>query len=169
MLRKHVIERLNATSGSVLEPNSIVNIEKSIFNWAVKMTKLAHDTPSWENRWFKERYKQKACSILFNLKEPRSELSSRIQSGEVSTKSIASLEPDELWPSGPYAVSKQILKNKAIAHDFTSGRAENYEGMYQCARCKSKKTTYYQLQTRSADEPMTTYVNCLNCNKRWKF
>jgi transcription elongation factor S-II len=45
---------------------------------------------------------------------------------------------------------------------------EDYTGMFQCGKCKSKKTTYYQMQTRSADEPMTTYVTCLGCNNRWK-
>ena len=40
---------------------------------------------------------------------------------------------------------------------------------YQCGRCHKRLCTYYQLQTRSADEPMTTFVTCLNCGKRWKF
>ena len=39
---------------------------------------------------------------------------------------------------------------------------------FTCGKCKSKACTYYQLQTRSADEPMTTYVSCLNCGKNWK-
>ena len=46
---------------------------------------------------------------------------------------------------------------------------EHFEGVFKCGRCKSKKTTYYQMQTRSADEPMTTFVTCLECEKRWKF
>jgi DNA-directed RNA polymerase subunit M/transcription elongation factor TFIIS len=42
------------------------------------------------------------------------------------------------------------------------------DGAFTCRRCKSKKTSYYQLQTRSADEPLTTFVECLNCENRWK-
>ena len=39
-----------------------------------------------------------------------------------------------------------------------------------CSSCKRKtKCDYYQMQTRSADEPMTTFVTCLECDKRWKF
>lgn len=30
------------------------------------------------------------------------------------------------------------------------------EGALQCGRCRSRNTEYYQKQTRSADEPMTT-------------
>jgi len=40
---------------------------------------------------------------------------------------------------------------------------------FTCGKCKQNKTTYYQLQTRSADEPMTTYVECITCGNRWKF
>ena len=39
---------------------------------------------------------------------------------------------------------------------------------YTCRKCGSKKCSYYQLQTRSADEPMTTYVTCIDCGTRWK-
>ena len=33
---------------------------------------------------------------------------------------------------------------------------------------KYTQCSYYQLQTRSADEPMTTFVTCINCGARWK-
>ena len=39
---------------------------------------------------------------------------------------------------------------------------------FKCGKCKKRETTYYQVQTRSADEPMTTFVTCLNCGNNWK-
>ena len=39
---------------------------------------------------------------------------------------------------------------------------------FTCRKCKSKKCTYYALQTRSSDEPMTIFVTCLDCGQRWK-
>ena len=41
-------------------------------------------------------------------------------------------------------------------------------GMYTCGRCKSTRTTNFQKQTRSADEPMTVFVKCKDCGKRWR-
>ena len=38
--------------------------------------------------------------------------------------------------------------------------------MFSCGKCKSKECTYTQLQTRSADEPMTTFVYCMACGNR---
>lgn len=29
---------------------------------------------------------------------------------------------------------------------------------FQCGKCKQRKVSYYQMQTRSADEPMTSIV-----------
>ena len=40
--------------------------------------------------------------------------------------------------------------------------------MFTCRKCKSKKCSYYELQTRSADEPSTIFVTCLECGKNWK-
>ena len=45
---------------------------------------------------------------------------------------------------------------------------QEHDGFFKCGKCKTYKTTYTQAQTRSADEPMTTFVLCLNCNNRWK-
>ena len=41
--------------------------------------------------------------------------------------------------------------------------------MFKCGKCKKRKCTYYQLQTRSADEPMTTFVRCVECGNQWSF
>ena len=40
--------------------------------------------------------------------------------------------------------------------------------MFTCRKCKSKKCTYYELQTRSADEPATIFVTCIDCGKNWR-
>ncbi|KAJ4822363.1 hypothetical protein Tsubulata_037824 [Turnera subulata] len=39
---------------------------------------------------------------------------------------------------------------------------------FKCGKCGKRETTYYQLQTRSADEPMTQYITCVSCQNRWK-
>lgn len=53
----------------------------------------------------------------------------------------------------------RLISKQDLVHD---------DGLFTCGKCKSKKTTYTQYQTRSADEPMTTYILCVNCGKRWK-
>ena len=64
---------------------------------------------------------------------------------------------------------KYLDKQKAEEDFMYSIGKENITDEYKCGRCGSNKTSYYELQTRSADEPMTTFVKCINCGNRWKF
>lgn len=60
---------------------------------------------------------------------------------------------------------REHMKNEAV-------RGQNQQAstdMFQCGKCRQRKCTYYQMQTRSADEPMTTFVQCVNCGNRWRF
>lgn len=76
-------------------------------------------------------------------------------------------------------LNKEILeRRKKLQEDhFNSRRTDwekkqkeslNIEGFYKCYRCNTKKTYYFQMQTRRADEGMTTFVSCLNCGNNWK-
>jgi DNA-directed RNA polymerase subunit M/transcription elongation factor TFIIS len=78
------------------------------------------------------------------------------------------MRPEDLWPDGPYAQKMEERIIKDLRKAYLAQEVKNQEGFFTCVRCKSKKTSYYQLQTRSADEPMTTFVTCLNCDRNWK-
>ena len=39
----------------------------------------------------------------------------------------------------------------------------------KCGKCGLRNCTYNQLQTRSADEPMTTFVMCNECGNRYTY
>lgn len=69
----------------------------------------------------------------------------------------------------------KLLRQKKEEESFNARRSDwdrlhntFVSGMYRCGKCKQNKTTYYQAQIRRADEPMTTFVICLNCNNNWK-
>ncbi len=42
------------------------------------------------------------------------------------------------------------------------------DSMLTCGKCGMSKTTSYEMQTRSADEPMTVFASCLCCGNRWR-
>ncbi len=64
------------------------------------------------------------------------------------------------WKAGCLCIS--ILKAGCVCEQATTDQ-------FQCGKCRQRETQYYQMQTRSADEPMTTFVTCVNCGNRWKF
>ena len=37
-----------------------------------------------------------------------------------------------------------------------------------CPRCRHHRAYFQQLQIRSADEPMTTFLKCVSCGVRWR-
>jgi DNA-directed RNA polymerase subunit M/transcription elongation factor TFIIS len=165
------------------------NCERSVYNWAVQETRNFQDDPSWENRLFRSRYKQKAFGLIQELERGQvvssslqvlegdrvalslsvvPQLVKRLQRKELDSKNLARYTADVLWPEGPYAKAAFALKSKDLAMEAAKAKEEDYSGLFKCGKCKSVKTTYYQMQTRSADEPMTTYVTCKGCGHKWK-
>jgi len=60
--------------------------------------------------------------------------------------------------------ARKNAMNESVAASDTQAETD----MFQCSNCKKRRCKYFQMQTRSSDEPMTTFVSCLNCGKRWK-
>lgn len=42
------------------------------------------------------------------------------------------------------------------------------KGIFKCTKCGKSETIFYQMQTRSADEGMSTFITCCNCGRRWR-
>lgn len=62
------------------------------------------------------------------------------------------------------AIQKENMNNAMVAQEEYS-----VSKTIQCGKCKQFNVKYTQAQTRSADEPMTTFCECMNCGTRWKF
>lgn len=168
-MRQFVINKLKEDLKD-LTPTMCEDLEKSLFN---KTVRVAKNSPSisctWKDPKFKHTYKQNwVCfkSMLYNTKNPK--LIQDIISNDINPKQVAHLTPEQAWPDGPWAQAVKIVKEKdakRVGHNLP----DDYKGAFQCSKCKSWRTTYYQMQTRSADEPMTTFATCHSCDKRWKF
>ncbi|KAG8650053.1 transcription elongation factor TFIIS [Manihot esculenta] len=113
--------------------------------------------------------KVKYRSIMFNMKDPNNpDLRKRVLLGEVKPERLITMTPEEMASAQRQRENNQI-KEKALFDCERGGPPKATTDQFKCGRCGQRKTTYYQMQTRSADEPMTTYVTCVNCNNHWKF
>jgi DNA-directed RNA polymerase subunit M/transcription elongation factor TFIIS len=140
------------------------NCERNVLNWTVSKV----PTSSWENPLFKKYYKMKAQWLLAEFRRG-TQLADRLKRKELESTKLAWYSPDVLNPGGPYAEAALRLKKRDDDREAAKAQMDaDYVGAFKCGKCKSTKTSYYQMQTRSADEPMTTYVTCLNCDKKWK-
>ncbi|KAK3444789.1 hypothetical protein EUGRSUZ_A00774 [Eucalyptus grandis] len=113
--------------------------------------------------------KFKYRSIMFNIKDPNNpDLRRKVLLGEVKPERLITMTPDEMASDQRQRENHQI-KERALFDCERGGPPKATTDQFKCGRCGQRKTTYYQLQTRSADEPMTTFVTCVNCNNHWKF
>jgi transcription elongation factor S-II len=139
------------------------NLEKAIFNYTIKEATSRKIIKKWDNPFFAQLYLDRLRTIYFNLKKP--ELLEQIKNGEITPQTLAFMTHQEMDP----AQWKDLIerKTKRDASKFTTNLQASTD-MFTCKKCRSKKCTFYELQTRSADEPATIFVTCLDCGKHWK-
>ena len=138
------------------------NLEKGIYNWTVKEAKSRKIIKKWTNTYFTTIYTDKLRSVLYNLTP---EWIEKISLGETKSQDLAFMTHQELNPQKwEESLQKKMIRDK----NKYEVNIEAATDSFFCRKCHKNKTTYYQLQTRSADEPMTTFVSCLNCGARWR-
>ena len=146
-----------------LDPNISLNLEKGIFNYAIKEASRQKIVKKWENPLFVQIYVDRLRSIYMNLKN--SDLVEQIRNKEISPQSVAFMTHQEFQPD-----HWKILIDRKMKRDASKyvDNAQASTDIFTCRKCRSKRCTYYELQTRSADEPATIFVTCLDCGKHWK-
>jgi transcription elongation factor S-II len=143
------------------EKNSL-NLEKGIFNYTLKEADRHKIVKKWDNKYFVQIYLDHLRSIISNLKK---DIIKQIEDGSVKPHVVAFMTHQELCPE---KWNKLIdAKSKRDKNKFETNIAAATD-VFTCRKCKGNQCTYYQMQTRSADEPMTTFVTCLLCSSRWK-
>jgi len=139
------------------------NLEKGIHNWALKEATNKRVVKKWDNPFFVQIYLDHLRSIYNNLKNKK--LIQMVNNGEIKAHEIAFMTHQEMYPEK----WEELLKAKSIRDkNKFEQNLEAATDTFTCRKCRSKKCTYYQMQTRSADEPMTIFVTCIDCGNRWK-
>lgn len=139
------------------------NLEKGIYNYAIKQSNDRLVVKKWENVYFVQLYMDRLRSIFANLNSHT--LVETINDKKMKIHEIAFMTHQELQPEKWNLLLEE--KKKRDENKFTP-KIQASTDMFTCRKCKSKECTYYQLQTRSADEPMTLYISCTICGNRWK-
>ncbi|KAM4736630.1 transcription elongation factor A protein 3 isoform 2-T2 [Anableps anableps] len=114
------------------------------------------------------KYKNRVRSRISNLKDPKNPgLRRNVLAGSIELSRIASMSAEEM-ASDELKQLRNVLTQEAIREHQMAKTGGTTTDLLQCGKCKKKNCTYNQVQTRSADEPMTTFVLCNECGNRWK-
>lgn len=163
-------EKLAAEFGSCIgEASRGRNTERSVYNYAIAKAKTQRVEAKWRNPLFAVLYLDRARTLFFNLREPAPEgettLAERVMHGDIQAKDLGPMTHQEMCPwMWKSLVEAKIARDKSQYEINLEAATEEFK----CFKCKKRKCTYYELQTRSADEPMTTFVSCLLCGNHWK-
>lgn len=160
IFRENVVEQLKVKTK---DEKISINLEKGIFNYTIETANKKNLIKKWNNELFVNIYLEKLKMIIFNLKNEillDKLLNKKIKAHELAFMSHEKMRPD-IW-------NELIALKKIKDENKFSPKLEASTDDFTCSKCKSKKCTHYQLQTRSADEPMTTFVTCINCGNRWR-
>jgi DNA-directed RNA polymerase subunit M/transcription elongation factor TFIIS len=159
--RKLVIKNYN----DILENYNLAKeIEGGVMKRTIEFCLEKNIIPHFMNPIFIKLYKYNAIMNYSHMQQFE-HIRRRLLSGDLKGWELPYLSHYEINPEGWRELQelqdrreeKQLEGNKALATD-----------QFKCRACGKRECTYYQMQTRSADEPMTTFINCMNCGNRWK-
>jgi DNA-directed RNA polymerase subunit M/transcription elongation factor TFIIS len=147
----------------IFSKDDIRSLERGIFEATFQYAQKQYIARNWKTPVFQEVYRQILRSILSNLhpKSPvnNTRLLSRVQEGEFTLYEIPFMSSYDMFPERWFALKDKLLQREQKILEGNKSRATD---QFKCRRCQKRECTYYELQTRSADEPMTIFITCLN-------
>ena len=156
-IRKHLSTLINDDKISS-------NLEKGVLNYSINVSNNKNIVKKWDNGYFVIIYTERLRTVIFNLKNNK-ELLTKIKNKEIKAHKLAFMNHQEMDPERwkPLIEDKKI-RDKNMYNPQIYANTDNFT----CGKCKSKRFSYYPQKTLSADEPMTTFVTCIDCGNRWK-
>jgi len=167
--RLKMLDVFNSLLSEHCDEDDVANLERGIYNATLEDAKKHMVPLTWDHTVFTWMYKMISKRTVSNF-HPKSYITNttliqRWKEGEFTLESIGHWTPYELNPA-----NWKELKDQQFRRDkrILEGNLAMATDRFRCSQCKKKMCSYYELQTRSADEPMTIFISCLNCGKNWK-
>ena len=166
----HIRNQSYSMLNNVLENEKISRqIEQSIYNSSIQYSSENNIKRDWSNKIFKSLYLSRIRSIYANLKDDsylqNKNFKAKILNNDIDPKNISSLSNYDMFPELWTELLVKLAEKDKLKYEL---KPEAMTDMFKCRKCGSRSCSYYEFQTRSADEPMTQFITCLDCNNNWK-
>jgi hypothetical protein len=167
--RQHILQVLTTMLSEQCDEDDLNELERGIYNASLNEAKTRQIPLTWEHETFRWVYDMIAKRAIANFNPDsyvgNKHLIQRWKDGEFTLDQIGGWTPYELKPTHWKDLKDQQLRRE---QRILEGNLAMATDRFRCSQCQKKMCSYYELQTRSADEPMTIFVKCLNCGKQWK-
>lgn len=147
-------KNINKINNYIKNKKKSQKIEDSIYRW----TEDYIESNMTGDFMFEQFYNDKLDCIIKNFDEKfNSYFLNAIKENKINIDAFAFLKPEEIFPEKFESIIKKKSLEKAIRDNKATSNA------FKCPKCKKRKSTIDQKQVRSGDEPMTTFVTCVEC------
>ena len=116
-------------------------------------------------------YTNRVLEILHNIKDKDNiEFREGIVNGEIKPEELATMDEVKMLNKAKRKELDKTIEDKVneARSDWDKKHSKVLSGVYKCRKCGGDKTTQFEMQTRSADEPMTVFISCVECGNSWK-
>ncbi|MBP02032.1 MAG: hypothetical protein CMM25_04355 [Rhodospirillaceae bacterium] len=162
---KHVSIINNEFNNDILSRN----IEKQLYNASIRVAKNRFIKRRWDNPLFKLLYVSKIRSFYSNITTNsfvnNINFKKKIMNNDIKIEQISELSVYDIFPENWAELLDKKIKRDKLKYEMKPAAMTD---QYKCRNCNSRSCSYYEVQTRSADEPMTQFITCLDCDNRWK-
>lgn len=165
-IRNKHVEILNIEIGSERLSR---DIEKQLYNSTVTIAKNKCIIRKWSNPLFHKLYVSKIRSFYSNINKSsyvqNPDFKDKILNGDIKVEDINNLSVYDIYPENWSELLDKKIKRDKLKYEM---KPQAMTDQFKCRKCNSRSCSYYEVQTRSADEPMTQFISCLDCGNRWK-
>lgn len=153
-----------------LTKEEVNDLEIGIYNASLDYANMNKIVLNWDNPHFKDVYCNKARSIYSNLKTDsyiqNKTLIQQIKNNNILPHDIPNMKIEHMFPARWEEIMNKTRDKFKNAYEISNMVAMT--NRFVCKKCKSRKITYYDQMTRSADEAITTFYQCQECGYKWK-
>jgi transcription elongation factor S-II len=145
------------------------DVEVGIYNWCIQFADDNKVNKSWTNAKFANLYLQKARSVVTNMDKhsyvQNDRLVTRLEEKEFLPHDIPFMKPENCFPERWKTTIDAYMKKYENAYE---NKVVAMTDMFICGKCRKRECTYYEIFSRSADEPAVIHIRCVNCGNSWK-
>lgn len=165
--RQKIVDLIKEKTG--LDDVYSKDMEIGIYNWCIEECGARRIARNWNNPRFFKMYVEKARSIVTNIDKNsyihNDSLLQRLMEKEFFPHEIAFLKPENVHPDKWRSTVETLWKKYENAYE---NKAVAMTDMFKCGKCKKRECTFFELQCRSSDEPMTLFIRCVRCGHSWR-
>lgn len=168
-IRQHILTTIQKLLGKQLKQSVYVELELALCQCAFQEADQKQVIKHFENSLFELLYMAVARRLISNLAPSsyvgNAHLLPLVKNGSLKPSHFATMTIQEYAPSIYAPLRDKLLLREQ--HQLEGHKALATD-MFKCFRCTKRETVFYELQTRSADEPMTKFITCVNCGNHWR-